>query len=106
MPQHRLHDSHAARQAAYRRRQRLARQAELQAKGLPALPAIPTMPGTARWTRAVDHARDLLTGVADEMEDYYEDRSDEWKEDCKGDDHKDRLRTIRRVAASLEGMLF
>ena len=53
MPTPRKHESAAACQAAYRKRQAETRRLEQQRKGLPTLPAIPAMPGTARWDKIV-----------------------------------------------------
>jgi hypothetical protein len=91
MPQRKLYASHARRQAAYRQRCQEAQQRQLQEKGLPALPVIPTVPGTQRWRLAIAKATELLTMVAQEMEDYFNDRSEEWQESERGDNFQERL---------------
>lgn len=106
MAQPKLYRDHAARQAAYRRRRERARTNQLLAKGLPPLPAIATMPGTARWTQAIQNATHLLADLEEEMRDYYGERSPEWKEDYKGDEHKERMQAIHRVIAALENVFF
>ena len=78
MPQPKVHESHAQRQAAYRRRCQEARSRQLQEKGLPDLPAISDIPGTARWRQAAESAARLLALVEDEMQAYYNDRSEAW----------------------------
>ena len=78
MPQPRMHSSHAARQAAYRRRQEQAREKQLRERGLPPLPAIATLPGYARWNAAISQDACLLSSVVAEMQDYFDARSDEW----------------------------
>lgn len=80
MPQIRKHEFAAARQASYRRRCSQARLGELSARGLPALPAVPTIPGKARWRQAIASADALLSMVEQEMNDYYNDRSETWRE--------------------------
>ena len=94
MPQRKMHASHAHRQAAYRKRCLEAQQRQLQEKGLPALPAIPTVPGTPRWRLAVAKATELLSMVAQEMEDYFADRSEEWQESERGEGFRERLDTL------------
>ena len=83
MPTPRKHKSNAHRQAAYRKRQELARLAERQREGLPPLPVITAMPGTRRWTRMLENARTLVEAVKQERDvtvDYYDERSAAWQE--------------------------
>jgi len=104
MPQPRLHRNHAARQAAYRSRQQQAQVQQLRARGLPSRPAISTMPGTARWTRATELAASLLSEIADEMTAYYDERSQEWQENEKGETHQQRIEAIQEVVGALESL--
>jgi hypothetical protein len=94
------------RQAAYRKRYKLATEKQLRAKGLPALPPISTLPGWSRWKQAIAHVEDLITDVKYEMEAYYEDRSEQWKEDGRGDEFQDKLRNVMAVADALGDCLF
>jgi len=91
MSQRKIYASHAHRQAAYRRRCQEARNRQLADKGLPPLPALPAIPGTARWRVAIANATDLLSIVTDEMETYFDDRSEQWQESEKGEDFRERL---------------
>jgi hypothetical protein len=102
MPQPRLHANHAARQASYRHRLVQARREQLSAKGLPPFPSIATMPGNARWTQAIEQAASMLTDVVDEMEEYYTDRSEIWREDDRGDTHQQRTEALQEVIEALE----
>jgi hypothetical protein len=94
MPQRKLYASHAQRQAAYAKRCKEARQRQLEEKGLPPLPALPAMPGTARWRQAIANAADLLAMVGQEMEAYFDDRSEEWQQSQKGDNFRERIDAI------------
>jgi hypothetical protein len=67
---------------------------QLQEKGLPASPAISTMPGTARWRQAVANAVELLSMVADEMESYFDDRSEGWQQSERGDSFRESIDTL------------
>lgn len=102
MPQPRKYESRAQQQAAYRNRCAAALNAQRQAKGLPALPPIPAMPGTARRRAAVSVARDLLTGVCDEMQSYADDRSEGWQESESAGEFTDRLTGIEEVRDALD----
>ena len=102
MPQSRMHASHAARQAAYRKRQEQARKRQLHAMGLPPLPIIATLPGSARWTGAISQANCLLTMVVEEMQDYFDERSEQWQEDERGEAHQQRMEAVQEIADALE----
>ena len=80
MPTPRQYDSRAARQKAYRERQKQAAADQLAAKGLPAAAPIPTMPSMTRWKALHDQARAALQAIQDEMQAYYDDRSEQWQE--------------------------
>ncbi len=101
MPYPKKHASHAARQAAYHKRQEKARREQLQAKGLLALPAIPTIPGYPRWRQALAHAESLLDMVATEMEDYANERSEEWNETDRADQFRENIDAITGIRDQL-----
>jgi hypothetical protein len=104
MPQVRKYRSDAERQAAYRKRQDQARERSLEANGLPSLPKVPTLPGAARWKAAIAAARSLLERVSEEMEDYYQDRSESWRESERGERFGERLEEIQDVLEGLRGL--
>lgn len=102
VPQPRIHPSHAARQAAYRRRQKQARAQQLRARGLPPLPAIATLPGSARWAAAISQAACLLTSVIAEMQDYFEARSEQWQDGERAETHQQRIEAVQEIVDALE----
>ena len=104
MPQPRKYETPALRQAAYMRRVRVAQQALLSQRGLPTGPAIPSMPGTARWEAAIRQSKDLIEMICDEMQDYYEDRSETWQESEKGEDFTEKMEEIQELREQLEAM--
>ena len=77
MPRMRRYSTNAERQAAYRSRQR---QTQVPPLHLPALAPLSTVPSTARWKMAIDLAERLLANVAEEMQDYSDNRSERWHE--------------------------
>ncbi len=97
MPQPRLYRSDADRQAAYRARCRQARQQQMEAKGLPPIPALPTVAGRARWKAALCQAEQLVGIVFQEMQDYYDERSQEWQESEKADQFLERHEQIDQI---------
>jgi hypothetical protein len=104
MPTPKRYAGHAQRQAAYRRRVADARRQELQRKGMPPLPAIPTMPGARRWEALNQQALSLLQIVHEEMQDYYDERSDAWKESERGESMAERLEVLQDSIAAVEGV--
>ncbi len=104
MPTPRRYVSHAQRQAAYRRRVADARKQELLAKGMPALPSIPTMPGVRRWEALTQQALHLLRTVQEEMQEYYDERSEIWKEGERGEGMTEQLQALDGAIAAVEGL--
>jgi len=94
MPQPKIHASHARRQAAYHQRQEEARRLQLQGRGLPPLPTIPTMPGMARWNQSIASAMGILSTTAEEMQSYFDGRSEKWQEGDRGQAFQERLDAI------------
>jgi len=96
MPQPRKHNSHAERQAAYRKRQSQALSDSRQTgKNLPPLPVVSTIPGTTRWRQAMTAIEQQMHAVEDEMESYYDERSERWQEDERGQEFQQRLEDLR-----------
>lgn len=102
MPTSKERQSNAQRQAAYRKRAEQARCEQLSAQSLPPLPAIPTMPGQTRWTGALRQAYWLLTNTIAEMEQYQEERSDQWRESERGEAFASRLELLQDLSLNLE----
>ena len=102
MAQARRHDSAAARQAAYRERQKQAHHAQSQAKGLPPLPAVP---GQARWRALLQQAQGALQTVCQEMESYAVARSQGWPESEHGEAFAERFAAIEEVLSSLQEII-
>ena len=101
MPTPRKYTDHAARQRAYRQRQAQARLQEIREKGLPPAPPIPTMPGTARWQALLDRASNEVATTLSEMQDYYDDRSEQWQESEKGDAMQNAIEGLELILDAL-----
>ncbi len=97
MPQERKYISRAQRQAAYRQRCKCARQIEQTSRGLPALPAISNFPGWPRWKASIRMVRELLQQTTDEMQEYYDERTEEWLEGDRAEEHLDRIDSVQEI---------
>jgi len=104
MPQPRKYANRADQQAAYRQRRIVSDRALLAQKGLPALPAIPTMPGNARWNAMIAQAHRLLSEALVEMQDYHDDRSQEWQDSSKAEDLLAKLEHLQETVDQLQGI--
>jgi|SRR6478609_8471833 len=104
MPTPRRYASQAERQAAYRRRQAEARGKEQAAKGLPPLPAIASLPGHARWQGLLGQAGLLLRTVQEEMQEYYDGRSQSWQEGERGEAFREHLQAVQEVQEAAEDL--
>lgn len=97
MPTPRKYANRAEQQAAYRRR--LAERAVAAAGGR-ASP--PTQPGPRRWRALLRQALQGLETVQEEMESYYDQRSERWQESERGEALLERLQSVQEVKTALE----
>ena len=104
MPQPRQYENRAAQQAAYRKRQTAAHSQLLAQKGLPPMPKVPSIPGTARWNAMITQAEQLLSTIADEMQEYYDDRSEVWQEGERALDFVARIEQIVETVDLLQSV--
>lgn len=104
MPQPRKYANRAEQQAAYRKRRVVSDHELLAQKGLPALPAIPTMPGNARWSAMIAQAHLLLSEAVVEMQDYHDDRSEQWQDSSKAADLLAKLERLQETVDQLQGI--
>lgn len=105
MPRSRTYASSAARQAAYRARCQKARHEALLEKGLPPLPAIASLPGWARWNASLTAAHALLEQVSQEMQTYFDERSDTWQGSERGEEFTERQEAVAALAEELGSLL-
>jgi hypothetical protein len=104
MPQPRQHADHAARQRAYRARQAAARREERQAKGLPTAPPIATLPSRTRWQALLAQARLSLGTLCDELQTYYDARTETWQESERAVTLAEQLDTLEQVLDDLDAV--
>jgi hypothetical protein len=94
----------ALRQRRFRKRQQEARRREQREKGLPPMPKISAMPGKARWQATIEAAEALLSQAAEEMEEYWEYRSETWKESYTAEELLQRKKQLTKLAEKLSDM--
>lgn len=105
MPQQRKYNTNAARQEAYRARREQSRQIALAAKGLPALPAIATIPGWPRWNASFTAAHALIADSLSEMQDYFDERSENWQESQRAEEHQERIASVEAALDALAELI-
>jgi hypothetical protein len=103
MPQARQYADNAAKQRAYRARHTHAHEEERRAKGLPPRAPLPTMPSRARWDGLGAQARQVLALARDEMQTYYDDRSEAWHESDRAAAFLEHLDHVQTVLDDLDG---
>lgn len=102
MPRTRQHANQADKQRAYRERQKQARIAEQQAKGFPVRPTLPTVPALPRWKALIESSREQIEIVRDEMQIYFDERSEKWQESEKGEEHQNRMESLESALSALD----
>jgi hypothetical protein len=98
MPQPRQYGSGAERQAACRHRRRAELAALQAAKGLIPLPSITTVPGWRRWRQVLAQVEQAVLEVHEQMQAYYDDRSDNWLESEKADEFTEKMDLVGELA--------
>lgn len=101
MPQPRKYPNAAARVAAYRERQRRAREAELEPQNLPPKASIATMGDRPRWHALMEAARATIETAQRELETYWHDRSETWQESERGEAMHEDIDDLERLADEL-----
>jgi hypothetical protein len=104
MPTPKQHENSAARQKAYRLRREACRIADLSAKNIPAHAPIPTIPSQARWQALIQLAFETLQTVQKEMENYRDDRSEEWQESEKADLFQERIDRVEEAQGTVQAI--
>lgn len=101
MSRMRRYATNAERQAAYRLRQREATNPPLY---LPALAPLSTVPSTGRWKMAIDLAERLLQTVAEEMQDYSDNRSERWHQGDVADRFHENLDQVNDIRDQIDDL--
>ena len=100
MPTPRKYPNAAARQVAYR--QRLAAQGTVWDGNGACPPRLAPLPGRRRWQALSRQALCLLQSVQEEMQEYYEQRTESWQESERGERHLEQQQALQELQSSLE----
>ena len=104
MPRPRLYSTDAERQAAYRDRRRQARDQADEAT-LPRPSALPNIAARRRWTALLQRAHADIEKALQEMQSYYEERSEEWQESDRGQELQEQIDELQTLAGNLDDLL-
>lgn len=103
MPQPLKYASTAEKQKAYRARQADRLKAISEGR-TPPPPAIGNMPATQRWNALHEQARSALEALRDEMQAYYDARTEQWQESDRGTDLLDRIEATESLLTDLDAI--
>ena len=101
MPRTAKYTSTAEKQAAYRARQADRLRAITEGR-TPPPPAIGNMPATKRWNALHEQAKTALEALRDEMQAYYDARTEQWQESERGTDLLDRIEATESLLTDLD----
>jgi len=110
MPQIRRYTNGAERQRAYRQRHKPPAIAPetgnpQPVRLIPEAPSIRNIPAHARWIALVNHSDSALRTAHAEMESYYDNRSEFWQEDQRGEDFKEKVEALEELLESMEQLV-
>lgn len=103
MPTPKQYESAAARQKAFRERQKAAR-TEAIAQGAPKAAAVPTMPSKARWETLIQQARAAVDTCREEMQGYHDERSEQWQESEKGEQMQEKIDALENLLNDMDNL--
>jgi hypothetical protein len=66
---------------------------------------VAALPATKRWRQGLTQAHGWLELVQQEMQDYFDERSEKWQEDERGDAFQERLDAITEAVDQLGDLL-
>ncbi len=62
------------------------------------------MPGNARWSAMIAQAHLLISEAVLEMQDYHDDRSEQWQDSTKAEDLLARVEQLQETLSQLQGI--
>ena len=68
------------------------------------MPGVPSIPGHRRWDAMILQAHSLLGSITQEMDTYYEERSEEWQTSDRGEQFAERKESVEQIAAQIEDL--
>jgi adenosyl cobinamide kinase/adenosyl cobinamide phosphate guanylyltransferase len=68
------------------------------------MPAISSLPGIARWSAQKIPVCSTLEDMRDQMQDYFDDRTERWQESDRGQAMIQRLEEIEEIIALVDSL--
>jgi len=62
------------------------------------------MPGNARWSAMIAQAHLLISEAVVEMQDYHDDRSEQWQDSAKAEELLAKLERLQETMDQLQGI--
>jgi hypothetical protein len=94
------------RQPANRKGSQAPRKEHVKLPGLPPLPRAEYLPATARWNAALTTAFYIVASVNQEMDEYYIERTDNWKQSERAVTLLERFNDVTSIFHELEELLY
>jgi hypothetical protein len=105
MPTPRKYANSAERQAAYRaRRALLSKRQPLTQKSGSGDSRVPSRPGFRRWRSMIEQTHSLLQTVKEEMQLYYDERTEHWQESERGEEHSETMEMIEEIVCLMQDL--
>lgn len=93
--------SPAEKQRRYRERLKARAAGEM-----PAAPILANVPPVKRWQAMQAQASEIIARLRDEMQAYFDERSDTWRESDRADAMQERLDALEEAQGALDGIEF
>lgn len=101
MPRTRRYQDTAEKQRAYRERRKIA-QSLTQSTGISCPPSRSNALSTTRWRALSKQAEDLLQQMKQQMETYFDQRSEAWQEAEKGEEFQKKIDRVQEAIQAIE----
>jgi len=104
MAQTKVYADPAARQAAFRKRQAARMQELSQTRIIPAASVIESLPSRQRWSSLIQSSANALTAARDEMQQYFDSRSEVWQEGDNAERMQENLDALDELINQIEAV--
>jgi hypothetical protein len=64
------------------------------------------MPGWSRWNASLNAARELVERTVEEMQEYFDERSEEWQESERAEEHQEKIDSIQTLLDAFGELTF
>jgi hypothetical protein len=64
------------------------------------------MPGWPRWIASIEAARELVERTGEEMQEYFDDRSEQWQESERAEEHQEKIDSVQTLLDAFGELTF